>query len=85
MAEVGGAPKTYEPTALGRELHVDLLMTFFGMWHPLDVPYHLDDYGLMEEEELVYVYESDEDLVTLLMPIVRRAYFDYWHRVAHTC
>jgi hypothetical protein len=43
---------TLRPTLLGREINVDLMMVFLGMWPDYEVPYILYTNGLISEQEM---------------------------------
>jgi hypothetical protein len=36
-------------TPLGRELHLDLLMVFMGLWDQWEIPMILEDHGLIDD------------------------------------
>ena len=71
---------TWRITPLGKELNVDLFEVFMGLFDEWEVPYILEDHGLVDE------WESDSicarmarkaDPEVVLVGVVRRAYLDY--------
>jgi hypothetical protein len=44
-------PGATRSTALGRELELDLIMAFAGVWEIWEIPYILADYGYIEESQ----------------------------------
>jgi hypothetical protein len=42
---------TWRNTPLGRELHLDLLMVFMGLWDQWEIPMILEDHGLIDDLE----------------------------------
>jgi hypothetical protein len=72
---------SWRATALGRELNSQLLMVFAGVWDDSDIPMILEEYGLLSEEETTEIYErfeGGESSEVLLLPIVRRAFFQHF-------
>ena len=71
---------TWQTTPLGRELNVDLFEVFMGLFDEWEVPYILEDHGLIDE------WESDSICARMsrkanpefvLLECVRRAYLNY--------
>ena len=83
--QVSDQPGNSRITSLGKELHMELLMVFLGMWDEFEVPIILEDYGLIDEEEVRRLNGLNEDQGAFLEPVVRRAFVDYSDRLAHTC
>lgn len=71
---------TWQATPLGRELDIDLLEAFMGLWAVWEVPLILEDHGLIDEWEndsiCEHMYTKTNPEIVLL-GYVRRAYFDY--------
>jgi len=79
---VPGDNLTTRSTALGNELHVDLVMVFIGLWDEWEIPMILEDYGLIDEidtDRIVELLETCSDPERLLRPIVRKAYRNYYN------
>jgi len=66
-------------TPLGKELDVELFEVFMGIIYKWDVPFTLEEYGLLDESEFGAIDEctSEADAERLLSGYVKRAYFDY--------
>jgi hypothetical protein len=67
-------------TNLGKELNVDLFEAFMRLFDEWEVPYILEDHGLIDEWEsdsisARMVRKADPEVV--LVGVVRRAYLDY--------
>ena len=74
---------TSRNTSLGRELRVDLVMVFIGLWDTWEVPRILKQYALIDEIDELRLYdllEESDDPEKLLGPIVRRAYLDHYQQ-----
>ena len=58
------------------------MQVFMAVWEPYEVPMVLADYGLLAEDEILEVeerlYEDGEDPETVLLPLVRRAFFQHF-------
>jgi len=52
---------------------------FIGLWDEWDVPFILEEYGLLDESEFDAISEctSEANAERLLSGYVKRAYFDY--------
>ena len=71
---------TWRNSPLGKELDVDLFEVFMGLFDEWEVPYILEDHGLIDEWESDSICarmsrKADPELV--LVEVVRRAYRDY--------
>ncbi|MFT5449058.1 MAG: hypothetical protein ACI9DC_004245 [Gammaproteobacteria bacterium] len=67
---------------LGKELELDLVMVFIGLWCEWEIPRILETYGLIDEFEATRLYaliETSDDLDLELGPVVRKAYLDYYN------
>ncbi len=67
-------------TTLGRELNLDLMMVFLGLWDEHEIPGILMSNKLIDEYDLDEIYnrmERDFDPEILLLPIVQKAYFNF--------
>jgi hypothetical protein len=85
LLEPGEIPDSHQLTALGREVHLQLMMVFMGYWCETDIPMLLWQNGLISEEEeaeletRVYkAMDKNEAVDPVLLPVVRRAFFDYF-------
>ena len=72
--------RTKRATAFGKEQHLDLQMVFMGLWEPWDALSVLEDYGLIDADEIdilgdCLIEGADPEL--LLRDSVRRAYYEY--------
>ena len=56
------------------------MMAFMGVWEPYEVPFILEDYGLMSDDEAVDAVSrlEQEDPEAVLLPFVRRAFFQHF-------
>jgi hypothetical protein len=79
VERVCGQAETWRNTPLGKELNVDLLEVFMGVWCEWDVPMILEENHLLDEAEAeaLYARMNRADAETVLSRHVRRAYFDY--------
>ncbi len=71
---------TWKTTPLGNELDIEVLLVFMGVFGVSDVPFVLEHYGLIDEQELGGLLEcmsTDANPEFVLFGYVRRAYFDY--------
>jgi hypothetical protein len=78
---VPGPRGTRRPTAPGSELNDQLMEAFMGVWEPFEVPYILHENGLISVDEKVEAenrIDRNEDVDTVLLPLVRRAYVQYF-------
>lgn len=77
---VPGPPGTQRATALGREVNIDLMMVFMGIWQPYEVPEILEMNGLVSKDDMEEIVTrlEDEDHEKVLLPLVRRAFFQYF-------
>jgi hypothetical protein len=78
---VPGMPNTEQATSLGRELNFDLMYAFMGVWEPCEIPGILEDRGLISQDEILEVderCEDGEDPETVLLPLVRRAFYQHF-------
>jgi hypothetical protein len=67
-------------TDLGREMQMDLMMVFIGLWDEWEIPNILEEYGLIDQCETMRIYETMEyDPERVLLPIVRKAFRDYFN------
>jgi hypothetical protein len=74
------SPDTWRNSPLGKELDVDLFEVFMGLFDEWEVPYLLEDHGLIDEWESDSICarmsrKVDPELV--LVEVARRAYRDY--------
>ena len=71
--------QTWRATPLGKELDVDLFQVFVGLFGEWDVPFILEEYGLIDRSEADDIWErmSEANAERLLSGYVKRAYFDY--------
>ena len=77
-----GDTETSMTTALGREHHLDLIMVFTGLWCEWEVPSILQEHGLIDQSEFEFIFDQLEvgtDPEGVLLPFVRRAYFEYYN------
>lgn len=93
QACVPGEAGTTTNTALGRELQLDLVMVFVGMWCEFEVPRILEEHGLIDEFKAAEIFDLFDDLETavpddkdlsddygrVLRPVVQKAYRDHYH------
>ncbi|NNE85807.1 MAG: hypothetical protein HKN28_17730 [Alphaproteobacteria bacterium] len=73
---------TTRPTALGNELLLELVMVFIGLWDEWEIPWILEDHGLIDEidaDRIVALLETSNDPERLLRPIVLKAYRKYYN------
>jgi hypothetical protein len=77
---VPGTSDTTRSTPLGRELHLDLLMVFIGLWDECEIPGILEDHGFIDDLEVEYMFdllEAGRDPEIVLKKYVREAYLKY--------
>jgi hypothetical protein len=87
----GADPLARMSTELGNELNLGLVLVFLGVWDIWNVPYKLEQYGLLDEDEFDPIFEkmcrvSPDDwkfgcpeMGAILRPVVQRAYWDFYH------
>ena len=77
--DVPAEPFTWLYTPVGKDLDVKLFEVFIGLWDEWDVPFILEEYGLLDESEFDAISEctSEANAERLLSGYVKRAYFDY--------
>ena len=69
-------------TPLGGELNLDLIMVFLGLWAETEIPWILEENGLMDDCECDRVFdlmENGADPEFVLRPYVEKAYFAYYN------
>jgi hypothetical protein len=74
-------PNTQRSTVLGREVNIELMQVFMGVWCEYEIPMILEEYGLLSEEEVDEIYErfeGGESSEAVLLPLVRRAFFQHF-------
>ena len=79
---ISGHPSMTRDTALGREVHLDLVMVFIGLMDETEIPATLEGYGLLDEVAVDRLYdqlEASEDPERVLRPVVQTAYRDHFH------
>lgn len=77
---------TSRTTALGKELELDLVMVFVGLWDEWQVPSILEQYGLIDEIDESRIYdqlETSDNPEYVLRPWVRKAYLDHYNPPGH--
>ena len=81
LEQVRDEPPTWQITPLGKELDVDLFQVFMGIVYEWDVPFILEEHGLLDESEFDAIFDvectSEANSERLLSGYVKRAYFDY--------
>jgi hypothetical protein len=79
VEQVRDEPPTWRNTPLGKELDVDLLQVFMGLFAEWDVPLILEEYRLLDRSEADDIYErmTEANAERVLSGYVKRAYFDY--------
>jgi hypothetical protein len=78
---VPSASDTWRNTPLGRELHLDLLMVFMGLWDQWEIPMILEDHGLIDDLEAQHMQDllqAGRDPEIALKEYVREAYLKYY-------
>jgi hypothetical protein len=78
---VPDTPGDIRCTALGRELDANLMMVFMGGWDEWEVPEILEMHGLMSADEVIELheqFEEGEQFVAVLLPLVQRAFREYF-------
>jgi hypothetical protein len=79
--KVPGASETWQPTALGNELNLHLIMVFLGLWEEWEMLLILEKNGLIDEVEQERIFDLIETCAEperLVRPFVRRAYLQYY-------
>ncbi len=74
---VPGEPSTHRNTPLGEAINLHLLMAFLGIFEASEVPWVLEDNGLIDEAEFEWMLSllGDDGVDhAVLRPAVRRAY-----------
>jgi hypothetical protein len=78
---VEGSPDQWRMTALGGEVHVDVVKVFLGVWAPTEVAGILHQNNLMSEQEMYELWareDSGERVEDMLPPYVHRAFRQYF-------
>lgn len=74
--------RTVSDTQLGKELDVGLQMVFMGLWEPWDSIFVLQDWGLIDEEEVEPLFDllkmGEEHAEPAFRTRVQKAYRDYY-------
>jgi hypothetical protein len=82
VEEVPGKADTWRSTPLGNELHLDLVEVFMGFWDEWEIPTILEQYGLIEEQEvhrLWRVLNAGTGWERTFKDYVRRAYLAFYN------
>ena len=69
-------------TPLGKELELDLIMVFIGLWDTPEMPLILEQYGLIDRIDEFRIYdrlEFGDDPERVLRPIVQKAFLEYYN------
>jgi hypothetical protein len=72
-----GYTDSWRCTPLGSEQHLHLLQVFMGVWDEWEIPTILEQYGLIEEAKVYYLWRvlsKGADWESTLKRFVRRAY-----------
>jgi hypothetical protein len=81
VEQVHAEPPTWQYTPLGKELDVELFEVFLGIIYEWDVPFILEEHGLLDESEFDAILDvectSEANAERLLSGYVKRAYFDF--------
>ena len=81
VEQVRNESLAWQITPLGKELDVDLFQVFMGIVYEWDVPFILEEHGLLDESEFDAIFDvectSEANSERLLSGYVKRAYFDY--------
>jgi len=68
---------------LGKELNARLQMVFMGFWEPYEMPYVLEEQGLLRPDEIDDLFEMvggfEEHYGPKLRVRVQQAYREYYH------
>jgi hypothetical protein len=70
-------------TPLGKELKIDLMLVFMGLWHECEVPMILEDHGLISKHQAAKIYRRcgrGEDPEAVLTPYVQRAFLAHFKK-----
>ena len=79
--DVPESPGTKQPTLLGNELHLDMLMAFVGAWDMWEIPHVLESNGYLEESEADELWFGPLiQAERKLYQYVLRAYFKFCNR-----
>ena len=86
--EVPGKPGTTRLTSFGKEQCLYLMMVFMGLFGECDMPWILEEYGLIDELECDEIFdrlEAGVDPEHVLLRIVRQAYLEFYNptRLSH--
>jgi len=79
--QVPGEKDTWQSTSLGKQIHLDVIMVFLGLWESWDMIYQLEEYGLIAESDAAQLYDqlaAGVDPESVLRGPVQRAYLDYY-------
>lgn len=71
-----------QSSALGKELELDLVMVFIGLWDEWEMPIILERHGLIDNSDtwrLFDLLETCSDPEYVLRPIVRKAFRDHYN------
>lgn len=77
-----GAVDTIQRTALGEEMHLDLVMVFIGLLNEWEILEVLARYGLIEPGDVARIHsllDDCNDPEPVLRPVVQRAYVDLYN------
>jgi hypothetical protein len=79
LEQVCAEPPTWRYTPLGKEVDIKLFQVFTGLVYEWDVPFILEEYGLLDESEFDAIGEctSEANAERLLSGYAKRAYLDY--------
>ncbi len=80
--QVPGDTKTSRMTALGREHQLDLIMVFTGLWEVCEMPSILEEHGLIDQSEFEFIFdqlEAGTNPGDVMLPVVRKVYFEYYN------
>jgi hypothetical protein len=67
---------------LGKELNLDLLMVFMGLWDEWEVPYVLEDFGLIDKSQsdaMIDLLSRGIDPESVLRGPAQQAYYDHYN------
>ena len=68
-------------TKLGKELDLEIVMVFIGLWHEVEMIGILEDRGLIDEASAYILYEliDIKDPEQVLRPVVQKASVDHYN------
>jgi hypothetical protein len=81
--QVPGTKDTWRSTSFGKQVNLELIMVFLGLWDEWEMVSRLEENGLIDGSDSYELYDrlaAGTDPESVLRGPVQQAYFDYYNQ-----